>query len=85
MGMELNQDAQRRLLAAYLAETGGRLQDAPDGPRLDEFRALELAQAVEAEINRAAVSGFTKIRLDFHLNDAATFAAFLRRASSAGV
>lgn len=52
----------------------------PDGPALAHFSALELAQAIESEVNRAQGVGHTKLRLDFTFDDAIALAAFLRRA-----
>lgn len=56
------------------------LPEYPDGPRLDHFSALELAQAIESEVNRAGGAGGTKIRLDMNFEDAMRLASYLRRA-----
>lgn len=72
--------------AAYEAHVarGGGLVPVPDGPRLDAFSALELAQAIESEVNRAQGAGHTKIKIDMTFDDASRLAAFLRRAVVAG-
>jgi hypothetical protein len=84
MGMELTQGVQQALLERQIAAKIP-LQDFPDGPVVDRFSALDLAQAIEFEVNRAAIVGFQKIRLDCSRDDAMRLATFLRRAVSAGV
>lgn len=80
MGVELTDLTDRERLQAQLRRDGGRLDPVPDGPKLECFSALELAQALESELNRAASVGHTKIRLDMTFDDAAKLASFLRRA-----
>lgn len=71
-------------LQRQLVRDGGYLPPAPDGPVLPCFNALELAQALEWEIQRAQGQGLRKIRLDMTLQDAADMAAFMRRAAFTG-
>jgi hypothetical protein len=77
--MELKDKLQERL------STGVPLGSLPDGPTLDHFDALELAQAIESEVNRAHSMGHTKIRIDMTFEDSIAFAAYLRRASDKGI
>lgn len=63
---------------------GGTLAPVPDGPRLECFAALDMAQAIESEVNRAQSVGHTKIRIDLTFDDASRLAAFMRRAVVAG-
>lgn len=74
----------KRRLEAQLQRSGGVLPPIPDGPRLDAFSALEMAQALEHEAARSAGMMLTKIRIDLDHADAARLAAFLRRAVAAG-
>lgn len=71
-------------LQRQLVRDGGYLPPAPDGPVLACFSALELAQAMECEIQRAQGQGLRKIQLNMSLQDAADMAAFLRRAAFTG-
>lgn len=71
-------------LEQHLLRSGGVLLPAPDGPLLDTFSALELAQAIEQEVNRAAMTGLPKLSLKMDLQDAMAMAAFLRRAVNKG-
>lgn len=86
MGVALDHKAQ---LEAQLRRGCGQpdhgLPDLPDGPRLEYFSALELAQAIEAEVNRAAAQGLPKLRLDMDHADALKLASYLRRAVLRGV
>ncbi len=61
--------------------SGGKLAPMPDGPLLEHIDLLELAQALESEVNRAGEHGHTKIRIDMDLADAAKLASLLRRAA----
>lgn len=72
-------------LAAQLARSGGHLPNAPDGPLLECFDALGLAQAIEHEMQRADECGFQRIEMRMALPDAQEVASFLRRAALAGV
>lgn len=80
LGMGLNNHQLKPLLDAQLRRNP-QLPDAPDGPLLDSFSALELAQAIESEVYRAAGAGLTKLRLDMNFKDASDLASFLRRAA----
>lgn len=75
----MSPEQHREALAAQIARG-----DAPDGPVLDVFDALKMAQAIDYEINRAGAKGLPKITISFDLADAAAFAAFLRRAAIMG-
>lgn len=75
----------RTRLAQQLRASNGALPMLPDGPLLESFSALELAQAIEWETNRAASQRLMKIRLDMDLENALRLAAYLRRAVGAGV
>ena len=63
---------------------GGGLSSVPDGPMLEAFSALEMAQALESEVNRAQAVGHTMIRVSLTFDDASRLAAFMRRAVVAG-
>ena len=64
--------------AQKIIDTFGCLPSCNPLTTLDEFKALELAQAIEQNINEAMVYGNTKITVHFDLPDAARFAQFLR-------
>jgi hypothetical protein len=55
-----------------------------DGASLESFGALELAQALEHEVNRGT-SPVAKVRIDLDYQSAMRLASYLRRAVSAGV
>ena len=82
MGVELIN--QKAALAAQLRRTGGQLPTVPDGPLLPCFHALEMARALEHELERAAGRAQTKIRIDMNFNDAQELASYLRRAALMG-
>lgn len=71
----------KRALEAQLRRDGGKLADFPDGPSLDAFEPMAVAQAIEHELNRSA---HPKLRLELDRDDALKFAAFLRRACILG-
>lgn len=81
--MELTPEQMKAGLCAQLAQNPV-LPDAPTGPLLPQFSALELAQAIEAEMQSCAVTGYNFIGLKMNLTDAQAMAAFLRRAVSKG-
>lgn len=56
------------------------LPPMPDGPVLECFKALDLAQALESEVNRANGAGHTKIQINMRFEDAIALASYLRRA-----
>lgn len=53
----------------------------PDGPRLEAFDPLLMAQAIDFELNRCTAVGWPKINITMTLEDAALVASYLRRAS----
>ncbi len=64
---------------------GGALAPVPDGPTLEAFEGLRMAQALESEVNRAqATPGMTTIQIRMSFDDASRLAAFMRRAVVAG-
>lgn len=79
----MTQEQERAGLEAHLA-AGGKLLPLPDGPIMAQFDALELAQAIEFELDRMIQVGHVKMRFDLSFVDAAAMAAFLRRAVSKG-
>jgi hypothetical protein len=80
--MEL--ELKRQLLQNQIARGQG-LAPMPDGPALDRYCPLELAQALEHEVNRAHAQGHTKIRIDLSFEDCLQLARTLRRAVLLGV
>jgi hypothetical protein len=80
MGVEDQREQLERHVAA-----GGKVAPYPDGPRLERFDPLELAQGLESEINRASARGLPMLRLDMNMIDAHALAEFMRRAVAAGV
>jgi hypothetical protein len=82
MGVELmsQQHAIQKLLQQDPALLAKALATPiPDGPRIEEFSALQLAQAIEYEVNRCAATGWTKVQVTMTPDDALRLAAFLRR------
>lgn len=74
----------QRRLSALLQSPGYELPPAPDGPVVERFDALELAQALEHELQRAAGRGLTKIQINMNFVDAQALANCLRRAALMG-
>lgn len=62
-----------------MIQTYGCLPSIGEMTTITEFQAAELAQGLEAEINRAGDYGFTKITLHLDLPDAAKLAKYLRK------
>jgi hypothetical protein len=56
----------------------GCLPDAPDGPVLSKFNALELADAMEKELERAHEYGWSKMTLHMDLPDAYLLSQYLK-------
>lgn len=81
--MGMTPEANKAGLEKYLA-AGGKLLPVPDGPILAQFDPLELAQAIEFELDRMIMAGHTKLRFDLAFVDAAAMASFLRRAVEKG-
>lgn len=82
MGMGMTSDEHRDGLMRQIQRDG--MPSLLDGASLDAFGALELAQALEHEVNRGG-SPMQKIRVDLDYASAAKLAAYLRRAVGAGV
>lgn len=72
-----DRDAVKRILGAKVK--AGDLPEAPSGPLVPRFNAKELAHAIEQEINRSLLVGWTKISIHMTLEDAAMLAKALRR------
>lgn len=70
-------DAVKRIVSAKVKT--GQLPDAPSGPIIPRFNAKELAHAIEQEINRSRLVGWTKISIHMTIEDAAMLAKALRR------
>lgn len=85
MGVGMTQEMHKKALQDQLRRDGGKLPEVPDGPRLDYFSALELAQAIEHEVHRIGDAPLRKIRLDMDAENALKLASYLRRAVVAGV
>lgn len=87
VGMELSNGfvGSKEGFREFLTRNKGQIPAAPDGPLLPCFSALELAQAIEAELQRGAGCGQTKIQLNMNFKDAADMASYLRRAALSGV
>lgn len=75
----------RELLEAQLRRDGGKIGPVPDGPTMDYFRALDLAQMIESEVTRSRGQAGTKIRMDMDHENAMALASYLRRAILMGV
>jgi hypothetical protein len=71
-----NIEATKRIIAAKTMN--GTLPEAPNGPVVPRFNAKELARAIEQEITRSNMVGWTRISLHMTLDDAARLAKFLR-------
>ena len=69
--------AVEKLLRLY-----GCLPDAPDGPVLPKFDAIQLAEAIEKELERAHEYGWSKMTLHMDLPDAYLLAQHLKGAKS---
>lgn len=78
--MELAMDQQAGVrMIEKLMQQYGCLPSLTDGPVLPQFDALALAQALEQEVNRAGLYGWTKITVHMDIPDAALLAQYLRR------
>ena len=75
MGLELShaRTAVENIIAKY-----GCLPSAPDGPIVEHFDRVALAQAIESEVQRASLVGWTKITLHMDMLDAMQLARVLR-------
>jgi hypothetical protein len=74
----MNQQALKARVEAMMAN-GHKLPPLPDGPYLETFKPVALAQALEFEINRCGAMGWDKITLHMTPDDAARLAAHLRQ------
>jgi hypothetical protein len=74
------QERQRRELEQKLREIGGveKLGPAPDGPIVNKFAPGAIARAIEQEVARAKLVGWTKISIHMDLEDALALALALR-------
>jgi len=77
---ELTQLEHKARLQEQLRRDGGKIAPVPDGPRLDHFSALELAQGIEQEVARVGNAPGRKIVLHMDTENAMRLAAYLRRA-----
>lgn len=75
---------QKTLLEQQLIRNGGIILPMPGGTYVEQFNALELAQAIEQEINRCRIAALSKIRIEMKLEDAHVLASCLRRVASTG-
>ena len=74
MGVELTpRETVENLMAKY-----GCLGGAPDGPMIEHFDPIALAQGLEQEVQRAALVGWQKITLHMDVADALKLARKLR-------
>lgn len=79
----MNQKQGARIVEKMMQQYGC-LPAIGENTTLPKFNALELAQAIEAEINRSGEYGFTKITLHMDLPDAAQLSKFLRKHNGTG-
>jgi hypothetical protein len=62
-----------------MAKNGGKLFDIPNGPKMEVYNPLELAQALEYEVNRCGPHGWDQISINMTLDDAMKLASHLRQ------
>jgi hypothetical protein len=74
--MELSNEERERVAKAVKDGV-----EAPDGPLLDHYNPLELAQAIEHELVRAVMHGQKKIQIRLDFADAARLVNTLRNAN----
>ena len=82
VGMELSEqqrNTQGKARVQKIIDTFGCLPSVQPLSTLPRFNALELAQAIEANLNESAVYGHTKITIHLDLLDAHALAQALRR------
>ena len=77
--MRSNQQQAGALMVEKMMQQYGCLPSAPDGPVIARFDALELAQALESEMERSAIYGWSKMTIHMDMIDARALAAFLRQ------
>jgi hypothetical protein len=80
MPRDLTQQEHKARLEGQLRRDGGKIAPVPDGPRLEHFSALELAQGVEQEVARVGNAPGHKIVLHMDVENALRLASYLRRA-----
>jgi hypothetical protein len=74
----MNAELSRLEIERIVAKYGCVPLDAPDGPFVERFDAIELGKAIEREINRASEREWSKITLHMDILDAALLAKHLR-------
>lgn len=72
--------SQARTSVENLIAKYGCLPTAPDGPIVEHFDCIALAQAIESEVQRGALVGWSKITLHMDMFDALELARVLRKA-----
>ena len=75
MGMELKDGLIERLRVA----PGKVLPPAPDSPSLERFNPQQLAAAIEHEVGRANICGYTKMSIHMDIVDAVALMNHLRK------
>jgi hypothetical protein len=74
----MNNQAGKRIVEGLMQQYGC-LPSLSERQTIEQFNCNRLADAIEAEVNRAKEYGFTKITLHMDIPDAAKLAAALRR------
>ena len=74
----MDQTALKSRVEAMMA-SGQPIPDMPDGPYLEIFKPVALAQALEFEVNRCAGMGWDKVTLHMTPDDAMRLASHLRQ------
>jgi hypothetical protein len=75
----MNQDLKQGLIEVLKRKSVHDLPIAPDSPILPRFDPRALAAAIECEMERANICGFTKMSIHMDIYDAAQLAKFLRK------
>lgn len=78
--MELNKPHAGKLAAQRIMDRFGCLPSIEPLSTLNAFNSLELAQAIEQNLNEAPIYGHTKITIHLDLPDAHALAQALRKA-----
>jgi hypothetical protein len=81
--MGTSNQAGARIVEGYLAKYGC-LPAAGDGPVIERFEALALADAITQEVQRAGEYGWSKITVHMDVPDALALAKFLRANATRG-
>jgi hypothetical protein len=79
MGVGMIVHDPEKVRAAARKAAKGELVLAPDGPVVERFEAKKVAAAIEQEIARSRVMGWTRITLHMDLDDALKLAHTLKR------